>query len=98
MKLARLHAKFGGRCLWCSIPTKIAPGPHARPFPDMATRDHLDEKWTGRRNATKISRMVLACYACNSARGAAPQEGKPHKPEKRHPRRLTPMRHAAGLM
>lgn len=48
----------GGKCHYCGIMTTLETG-----RADMATRDHVIPKSKG----GKMS--VLACYACNTARG-----------------------------
>ena len=70
-------------CYWCRRPTKlIIPADHETMPDDAATIDHLYSKLDerrqerdlgivrrNRRGELKVIRKVIACYACNQARG-----------------------------
>lgn len=78
--LARLHRRFDGICHWCGQVTLLLPPVAKRKKlpPLMATRDHLDDRFSperGRQPGTY--RVVLACLKCNNERGAASQAAQP---------------------
>jgi len=70
-------------CYWCRRPTRlIIPADHETMPDDAATIDHLYSKLDerrqerdlgiirrNRRGELKVIRKVIACYACNQARG-----------------------------
>jgi hypothetical protein len=64
MKIETLAARFKGRCVYCSDEVIIRPG---KPDPKAATCDHfIPLSKGGHRGA---SNQVLACHACNQAKG-----------------------------
>lgn len=64
MKLETLFARFGGRCVYCGKEVTIASG---TPKPHSATCDHFIPRARGGHEGR--SNKVLACYACNQAKG-----------------------------
>lgn len=64
MKLETLVARFHGRCVYCGTHVRIRPG---KPQPDAATCDHFIPVSKGGHGGR--SNLVLACYACNQAKG-----------------------------
>lgn len=72
-KLKRRRAKLHARdpqCHWCRTPTVLIEG-HVRHKPaNMATIDHLDDRFSPLRGTMGgQERTVLACDACNNRRG-----------------------------
>jgi 5-methylcytosine-specific restriction endonuclease McrA len=78
MKLARqqqlfafVFARDGGRCAYCGVAVRPRqPGLHRAP--DLATLDHLHPRSQGGRTCEE--NLVLACQACNNARGVMEAE------------------------
>jgi hypothetical protein len=68
-----LFHKTGGVCYWCGCQTALPPSGVSvkEPPPNEATVDHLDERFSGRKGShpNGVERTVLACRACNEARG-----------------------------
>lgn len=56
-------------CHWCGCLT-VWPNGH-RQKPTTATLDHLRDRYDPQRGSDKSLATVLACYACNQARGRA---------------------------
>lgn len=78
-KKVKLFREQGGRCHWCGRPMRLS-FVHERQTPDLATFDHLDSRPSGMRGAFPgVRRVVLACHACNHARGKV-QEKEPSEP------------------
>jgi len=80
------HAyKVGFRCHWCGV--KTVPPPKGvnqsdyKPFPTMATTDHLYSKVDLRRNLERRKTKVLACFKCNQDRQLRQFEDEWVKPE-----------------
>lgn len=62
------------RCHWCGNDTVLMEGHIKYPPPNMATLDHLDDRFDVNRGSyAHAERTVLACVACNNARGAIRQ-------------------------
>ncbi len=73
MKQARAEALFrvvlardGGACVYCGIPV-VRRGPGLHRAPHLATLDHVVPRSQG--GPTRAENLVLACAACNNARG-----------------------------
>lgn len=65
----RLHA-IDPACHWCRVETVLIIGHCRQPPPNMATIDHLDDRFSKARGRHKnTERTVLACLACNHRRG-----------------------------
>jgi 5-methylcytosine-specific restriction endonuclease McrA len=63
---AQVFARDQGRCVYCAVPVRPrAKGLHRAP--DLATLDHVIPRSRGGR--TVAENLVLACHACNNARG-----------------------------
>jgi hypothetical protein len=61
-----IFARDGGRCVYCGIAVRPrAKGLHRAP--DLATLDHVRPRSQG--GGTVADNLVLACHACNNARG-----------------------------
>ena len=60
----------GMKCHYCEKRLNLAPGPKTGKHPhDLATFEHVVDEWsspTGKDN--RLEHIVIACYACNSAR------------------------------
>lgn len=66
----------GGKCYWCAreIFLRFRSGGGAA-FPDEATLDHLDDKFSEERGQHPTEfRRVVACNDCNERRGREAQE------------------------
>lgn len=71
-KRAALFALQKGRCVYCRQPMQLIKGPHSKGLPvpkDMATFEHLNDRYSAERGIAPGFRVVLACWACNSERG-----------------------------
>lgn len=78
--LARLYHRFGGICHWCGCKTWLKPaGQPTKSFaPLMATRDHLDDRFSSERGTFPGRyRLVLACNRCNNERARISQASRP---------------------
>lgn len=64
MKLETLFNRFGGRCVYCGVEVTLASG---KPEPRSATCDHFIPRARGGHEGR--SNKVLACHACNQAKG-----------------------------
>jgi len=66
-----VFARDGGRCAYCGIEVRRRRrGLHRAP--DLATLDHLRPRSMG--GALDLGNLVLACQACNGARGVIDPE------------------------
>jgi 5-methylcytosine-specific restriction endonuclease McrA len=64
-------ARDGGACSYCGVPVRrLAKGLHGAP--DLATLDHVQPRSQGGR--LSLDNLVLACRACNNARGTQDAE------------------------
>lgn len=61
----------GGRCTWCGRPVQRVRVHRGLPT-DAATLDHLTPRAHG--GPLSPDNLVLACFACNNARGDMPAE------------------------
>ncbi len=73
MKRAKAEALFGavfardgGRCVHCGVAV-VRRGPGLHRAPNLATLDHVIPRSHG--GPTRAENLVLACAACNNARG-----------------------------
>lgn len=66
-----IFARDGGRCVYCGVRT-LRPGPGLHRAGDRATLDHLVPKSQG--GPLTAANVVLACRACNNARGTEDAE------------------------
>jgi len=66
---ARLWTKQNGTCHWCGVPMVMPTGDNQNE-PLLATIDHLDDRYSGRRRQHNdgVARKVLACLRCNRER------------------------------
>lgn len=64
MKIETLMHRFNGRCVYCS---KVLNPGRRQPHPDAPSRDHFIPTSKGGSRGAKNT--VLACYACNQAKG-----------------------------
>ncbi len=78
MKQARAEAIFrevfaraGGRCVYCGVAV-VRRGPGLHRAPHLATLDHVVPRSRG--GPTRPDNLVLACAACNNARGVEDAE------------------------
>ena len=69
MKLKTLYAKYNGICYWCGVMTILPPDGTGVQFGNMATREHLLDKFTGAKYSERQKSIVLACFDCNNAWG-----------------------------
>ncbi len=76
--IIRLFYREKGHCFWCREPMSLQRQDHPNPQPgDMATIDHLYERFDPRRWAPRLpgeidqDRLVCACSRCNNRRQAA---------------------------
>ena len=65
-----IHARDGGLCVYCGVRTVRRPGLHRAA--DLATLDHVVPKSKG--GPLTPANVVLACRACNNARGTEDAE------------------------
>jgi 5-methylcytosine-specific restriction endonuclease McrA len=66
-----IHARDGGACVYCGVRTvRRRPGLHRAA--DLATLDHVVPKSQG--GPLTAENVVLACRACNNARGTEDAE------------------------
>ena len=63
---AAIFARDGGRCVYCGIAV-VRRGPGLHRAPNLATLDHVVPRSQG--GPTRAENLVLACAACNNARG-----------------------------
>lgn len=94
-KLQQIIAECGDRCHYCNRETRLKwiPGQWD---PDHATLDHIIPKSKGGTNARE--NLVLACNACNNAKGDMPYETFAADPFAFRPRRkYQPPRTAAQI-
>jgi 5-methylcytosine-specific restriction endonuclease McrA len=68
-KFHRCWAAQGGRCAYCQAPMGVTLG---RPGAGDATWDHVVPRSRGGTSAA--TNLVLACWACNSAKGSMTQD------------------------
>lgn len=61
-----VYVRDGGCCVYCGTPLR-RPGPGVKRAPDLATLDHVRPRSLG--GPLTRENLVLACSACNNARG-----------------------------
>ena len=61
-----VFARDGGRCVYCGVEAR-RPGRGVRRASDLATLDHVVPRSRG--GPLRADNLVLACQACNNARG-----------------------------
>jgi hypothetical protein len=76
-QLVSLFKRQGGLCYWCTQPMTLdRPKRHKKSPDNMATIEHLEDKWDplrGTFNDGKSFRRVAACHKCNNGRSNARQ-------------------------
>lgn len=81
-KRAKLWREHNGRCHWCPRVTQLLRrGPReGQPPLDMATIDHLDDRFSPERGRHPGKRrQVLACWECNNRRARESEAAQPIK-------------------
>ncbi len=68
---AAIHVRDGGACVYCGIAV-VRRGPGLHRAPHLATLDHVIPRSQG--GPTRAENLVLACAACNNARGVEDAE------------------------
>ena len=80
-KRERLYASQDGECYWCGcemILGPFEPKTGKRPPANLATFEHLDDKFSSERGQyTGEARVVLACNKCNFETGLVSQMKQP---------------------
>jgi len=66
-----VFARDGGCCVYCGIPAR-RPGRGVKRASDLATLDHVVPRSRG--GPLTRENLVLACFACNNARGTMDAE------------------------
>ena len=66
-----VFSRDGGRCAYCGVEAR-RPGKGVRRAPDIATLDHVVPRSRG--GPLRADNLVLACQACNNARGVMDAE------------------------
>lgn len=69
----KLYEEQGGQCIYCGKEMLLTLGVHfSEPPKNLATIEHLDDKFSSRRGAfmnSNVPRTALACLLCNKRRG-----------------------------
>ncbi|WP_210247685.1 HNH endonuclease [Salinarimonas soli] len=79
---AAIHARDGGRCVYCGVAV-VRRGPGLHRTPNLATLDHVIPRSQG--GPTRAENLVLACAACNNARGVEDAESFRARRGETHP-------------
>ena len=66
-----VFSRDGGRCVYCGVETRRLRKGVSR-APDLATLDHVVPRSMG--GPLRADNLVLACQACNNARGVMDAE------------------------
>ena len=66
-----VFSRDGGRCVYCGVETRRLRKGVSR-APDLATLDHVVPRSRG--GPLRADNLVLACQACNNARGVMEAE------------------------
>ena len=73
-----LFTRQEGKCFWCRVLMILSFEPQPKPDKRLATIDHLDDRFSSERGwHSGECRRVLACWECNSKRGAESQAKQP---------------------
>ena len=67
----QVFARDGGRCVYCGVEARRT-GRGVRRASDLATLDHVVPRSLG--GPLRADNLVLACQACNNARGVMEAE------------------------
>ena len=74
-RIQKLFERQDGRCFYCKCKMILQDRrrPFKKPPPNMATLEHLDDRFSQKRGSftnKNVERTVLACLKCNNSRGA----------------------------